>query len=258
MDETARLAARAHQGQRDKLGRPYIDHVRAVGALLAYRGYRAVQAGVLHDIVEDAALTLDDLRDAGYDELVVGAVDAVTRRDGETYTDLITRAAAHPLGRHVKLADNVHNTWPARVEALAAIGGESAHEALLRARRYRRARAVLRTAGAALRPNPSTIRSIEGDPLPCPVLSEAGLWCAKSIHPGWFPEEGHGGGHWWVGWDTDRLMSGGHYDATAAVDGRPFTGHLPADCPGPTGCEFWPILDRPRRDEVLARLGGTR
>lgn len=112
------LAAAAHAGQVDKAGAPYIEHVRAVAALLAPHGDHAVMAGLLHDIVEDTDVTLDRLRKLGYPEDVVRAVDAVSRREGETYMDLIRRAAADPLGRLVKLADNAHNSRPDRLAVL--------------------------------------------------------------------------------------------------------------------------------------------
>jgi (p)ppGpp synthase/HD superfamily hydrolase len=120
ISEADTLAERAHFGQVDKAGNPYIDHPRAVAKILADKGLgdNAVMAGLLHDVVEDTDVTLDDLREAGYPEEVVRAVDSVTRRADETYMDLIRRAAADPLGRLVKLADNENNSDPARLALL--------------------------------------------------------------------------------------------------------------------------------------------
>jgi (p)ppGpp synthase/HD superfamily hydrolase len=116
--EADALAHAAHHGQVDKAGAAYIGHVRAVAALLTEHGDNAVMAGLLHDIVEDASYTLSALRQLGYPEEVVRAVDSVTRREGEPYMDMIRRAAADPLGRLVKLADNAHNSRPDRLAAL--------------------------------------------------------------------------------------------------------------------------------------------
>ncbi|MFB6392698.1 HD domain-containing protein [Polymorphospora lycopeni] len=135
------LAARAHHGQVDKAGNPYIGHPRAVAAALAQYGDDAVMAGLLHDVVEDTDVTLDDLRAAGYPEVVVRAVDAVTRRPGETYMNLIRRAAADPLGRLVKLADNAHNSDPARLALLAPEQRTQLVE------RYAKARTLLEVGG---------------------------------------------------------------------------------------------------------------
>lgn len=138
---TDALAARAHHGQVDKAGRPYIEHVRAVAAALTHHGEQAIIAGLLHDIVEDTDITLNDLRDLGYPPEIVNAVDAVTRRPGEHYMDMIRRAAADPLGRLVKLADNAHNASPDR---LAQLDPEQAEWFR---RKYARARAVLEPEG---------------------------------------------------------------------------------------------------------------
>lgn len=140
------LAEVAHAGQVDKAGNPYIDHPRAVAATLAEHGDNAVMAGLLHDTVEDTDITLDRLRQMGFPAEVVDAVDAVTRRDGETYMQFVARAAQHPLGRLVKLADNAHNSSP---ERLAALDPDTARGL---ERRYGRARAVLLAVKPAIYP----------------------------------------------------------------------------------------------------------
>lgn len=131
------LAVAAHLGQVDKAGAPYIEHVREVARRLEKHGDEAVMAGLLHDIVEDTDVTLEQLRAMGFPEAVVRAVDAVTWRDGEAYMDLIARAAADPLGRLVKLADNGTNADEARLALL-----DDATAERLR-RKYARAREVL-------------------------------------------------------------------------------------------------------------------
>lgn len=136
-EQADRLAQAAHHGQVDKAGNPYIEHVRAVAAQLVDHGPNAVMAGLLHDVVEDTHITLDDLRELGYPDEVVNAVDSVSRREGETYMDMVRRAAADPLGRLVKLADNANNSDPAR---LALLDPEQADWFR---QKYAKARAVL-------------------------------------------------------------------------------------------------------------------
>jgi (p)ppGpp synthase/HD superfamily hydrolase len=106
---TDEFAAKAHASQLYG-GEPYVEHVRRVAKRLQARGEWAVMAGLLHSVVEDCGVDLAALYDMGYPDVVVEAVDAVTRRDGEEYDELIARAAAHPLGCLVKLADNLDNT----------------------------------------------------------------------------------------------------------------------------------------------------
>jgi len=118
LQEATQLAAQAHAGQVDKAGRPYSEHVFAVRDLLAPHGPHAQMAGVLHDTLEDTDLTADDLRAHGCPEEVIRAVEAVTKQAGETYEDAVHRAAADPLGRLVKLADNAHNSDEGRLALL--------------------------------------------------------------------------------------------------------------------------------------------
>lgn len=131
------LAYAAHRGQVDKADAPYYDHVAEVAKRLVEHGEMAVMAGLLHDIVEDTDVTLEQLREMGFPEAVVRAVDTVTRRDGEAYMDLIARAAADPLGRLVKLADNASNSDEERLALLDPATAERLRQ------KYARARQVL-------------------------------------------------------------------------------------------------------------------
>jgi (p)ppGpp synthase/HD superfamily hydrolase len=110
LDDVRALAAHAHEGQTDKLGRDYYSgHLEPIAAALAEHGPLAEMAGLLHDVLEDTDLTAADLLERGVPGDVVRAVESVSKREGESYEELIARAAADPLGRLVKLADNAHN-----------------------------------------------------------------------------------------------------------------------------------------------------
>ncbi|MGY1690746.1 phosphohydrolase [Geodermatophilus sp. SYSU D01105] len=149
------LALRAHEGQVDQHGRDhYLAHLQPIAEALRPYGPHAEMAGALHDIVEDTRdhpdpdrrYDLDRLRSLGVPEVVVEAIDAVTRRPGEPYiAGLIHRAAAHPLGRLVELADNKRNL--AANAELARTDPEKARS--LREGRYRPARRILLAAEAA-------------------------------------------------------------------------------------------------------------
>jgi (p)ppGpp synthase/HD superfamily hydrolase len=112
------LAERAHAGQTDKVGEPYIEHVRRVVAAVANHGDDAQMAAALHDVVEDTAWTLEQLAGLGIPRPVLDAVDALTARPGEAYEAMVRRAAADPLARVVKLADNLDNADEGRLVRL--------------------------------------------------------------------------------------------------------------------------------------------
>ena len=110
MDQIRNLAQEAHDGQVDKQGRDYFSaHLEPIAARLAVFGDHAEMAGYLHDILEDTATSEHDLHQAGVPSQVIRAVRSVSKRDGESYEQLIRRAALDPLGRLVKLADNARN-----------------------------------------------------------------------------------------------------------------------------------------------------
>jgi (p)ppGpp synthase/HD superfamily hydrolase len=116
LDEAIALARRAHAGQTDKAGRPYIEHPLRVMHRL--RGEHERMAAILHDVLEDAPVTEDDLRSAGCPEPVVAAVRALTKHPGEPLEDSMARAATNPLACAVKRADIADNSDPARLALL--------------------------------------------------------------------------------------------------------------------------------------------
>jgi (p)ppGpp synthase/HD superfamily hydrolase len=109
VEEALAFAAEAHAGQVDKQGLPYILHPARVGASLWRFGEDYVIAGFLHDVVEDTPYSLEYLREIGFSDAVVSAVDSVTKTtsesDLEAYEASIRRAMGDPIGRWVKAAD---------------------------------------------------------------------------------------------------------------------------------------------------------
>ena len=98
------IALDAHHGQRDRAGTPYWVHLATVAGLVRPGVERT--AAWLHDVLEDTDRTAEDLRRAGVDGEVVAVVEALTRRDGETYARHIERVAASgPAAVAVKRAD---------------------------------------------------------------------------------------------------------------------------------------------------------
>jgi len=107
IERAIEIAARAHAGQTDKAGEPYIFH--PLRLMLAVKTREQQKAAVLHDVVEDTTLTLDDLRAEGFSEEVLEAVKALTKAEGEARLEAAQRAAQNPIARAVKLADVTDN-----------------------------------------------------------------------------------------------------------------------------------------------------
>ncbi len=96
------MAARLHATQRDRAGAPYILHPLRV--MLAVEGEDAQVAAVLHDVVEDCGVFLHDIA-MQFGPAVGDAVDALTRRKGESYSDFIERCGKNEIARTVKMKD---------------------------------------------------------------------------------------------------------------------------------------------------------
>ena len=113
VDKAFGIARKAHEGQFDKSGKPYIEHPKRVAE--GVHGEAAKAVAYLHDVIEDTDVELEDLRKAGIPEEVIVAVEAMTHRDGEDYFDYIERLKKNPLAREVKQADLNHNMDMSRI-----------------------------------------------------------------------------------------------------------------------------------------------
>lgn len=102
-----RIATRAHDGQTDKAGKPYIEHPLRVMEKCGNETDKI--CAVLHDVIEDTDLTLEDLRAEGFSEEVLEVLDLVTKQPGEDYEAFIERICANPAACRVKLADLADN-----------------------------------------------------------------------------------------------------------------------------------------------------
>lgn len=97
------IAVEAHQGQKDRYGAPYILHPLRVMARVQSETEKI--AAILHDVVEDTDWKFEDLKREGFTQEIIDALDCVTKREGEDYSDFVERSASNPVARRVKLAD---------------------------------------------------------------------------------------------------------------------------------------------------------
>jgi (p)ppGpp synthase/HD superfamily hydrolase len=114
LEKAIQCAVKAHAGQKDKAGAPYILHPLRI--MMKMENQDGMIAAMLHDVVEDSSVTLADLRAEGFSEEVIAAVDHLTRREGEAYEIFINRLRHNPLAVKVKLADLEDNMDIRRIE----------------------------------------------------------------------------------------------------------------------------------------------
>ncbi len=110
------LAAEAHRDQVDRAGQAYILH--PIRVMMRMDSDVEKMVAVLHDVVEDTDWTLEDLREAGFPDIVIEAVDGMTHREDETYTAYVKRASTNAIARKIKLADLEDNMNVRRVAHL--------------------------------------------------------------------------------------------------------------------------------------------
>lgn len=130
IEKSIEIALKAHTGKTDKAGAPYILHPLRLMARMETDAARA--AALLHDVIEDSAVTAADLLAAGIPQAVVDAVVALTRAEDETYEAFIGRVMDNRLAVAVKKVDIADNLNVLRLPSLS-------ESDLARVARYHRA-----------------------------------------------------------------------------------------------------------------------
>ena len=105
--EAMKLAYKAHHGQVDKGGVPYIFHPLHLAEEMEDEYTTCV--ALLHDVVEDTDVTLEELG-TRFPAEVVEAVALMTHQKGEPYLEYVRRIGQNPIAKAVKLADIRHNS----------------------------------------------------------------------------------------------------------------------------------------------------
>lgn len=102
--EAVAIAQKAHDGQNEQNGYPYVAHCLRMAEFFPDEKRKIV--ALLHDVAEKGrGWSVDRLADFGFDDDILDAVDAMTRRVGEAEDDFVCRAMTNPLASAVKLAD---------------------------------------------------------------------------------------------------------------------------------------------------------
>ena len=107
------IAYKAHHGQIDHGGMPYIFHPYHLAEQMCDE--YTTCAALLHDVVEDTDVTLEELAKL-FPKEVIDAVALLTHDDDTGYFDYVTAIKENPIARAVKQADLIHNSDQTRLE----------------------------------------------------------------------------------------------------------------------------------------------
>ena len=132
-----RLCFDSHREQVDKTGMPYVFHPFHLAEQMTDE--LSTVCALLHDVVEDTALTLEDLTSMGFPKEVTEVLALLTHDEAVPYMDYVREIAKHPVAKAVKIADLTHNSDLSRMDAC-----EIDERALLRNEKYKAALALLR------------------------------------------------------------------------------------------------------------------
>lgn len=124
-----------HKEQVDKSGLPYVFHPFHLAEQMETEDTTIV--ALLHDVVEDSDLTLDDLRQMGFSDTVIAALALLTHDPAVEYMDYVRAVKDNPIARAVKLADLRHNSDLTRLDTVD-------EKALARREKYLQAMTLLK------------------------------------------------------------------------------------------------------------------
>lgn len=106
-NKAMRIAYKAHHGQLDYNGIPYIFHPIHLAEQMDDE--ISCCAALLHDVVEDTDVTMEDLT-REFPAQVIDVLKLLTHDDDVPYFDYVREIKKHPVAKKVKLADLAHNS----------------------------------------------------------------------------------------------------------------------------------------------------
>lgn len=113
-----RIAAAAHAGQVDKAGADYITHPRRVAERVVPSTPETRAAALLHDVLEDTEVSVEDLAAQGIPAVVVQALKLLDRGRSPSPEHYYDAIRGNAIALAVKLADIADNSDPARLALL--------------------------------------------------------------------------------------------------------------------------------------------
>lgn len=131
-----KLCFEAHKEQSDKSGMPYVFHPFHLAEQM--KDEETTIVALLHDVVEDSDVTIDDLKKMGFSQNVVEAIALMTHDPDIEYMDYVAKIKENPIAKAVKLADLKHNSDMKRLDTVTKWDRE-------RAAKYKKAIKLLKS-----------------------------------------------------------------------------------------------------------------
>ena len=111
-----KLCFEAHKDQLDKSGLPYVFHPFHLAEQMDDE--LSTVCALLHDVVEDTPISLNDLLSMGFPKEVIDVLKLLTHQESISYIDYIYKISENPIARKVKIADLRHNSDISRLNII--------------------------------------------------------------------------------------------------------------------------------------------
>ena len=135
LERAIQIAVQAHAGTTDRGGKAYILH--PISVMMRCETDEEKIVAILHDVIEDTDWTFEALRQEGFSETIITALETVTKlSEDEDYDEFIQRSLNNEIGRKVKIADLRENLDVTRI-------GQLTDKDIARINKYKRALSVL-------------------------------------------------------------------------------------------------------------------
>lgn len=129
-----KISFNAHKNQVDKSGMPYVFHPFHLAEQMDDE--YSVCVALLHDVIEDTDIMIEDLKAEGFPKEVINAIELLTHSDSVPYLDYVKTIKNNSIARKVKLADLKHNSDLSRLDNID-------DKALERVEKYKKAIEIL-------------------------------------------------------------------------------------------------------------------
>ena len=111
-----KLCFEAHKDQVDKTGLPYVFHPFHLAEQMDDE--ISTVCALLHDVVEDTDLTLENLTEMGFPVEVTDVLALLTHDPDVPYMDYVKVISTNPVATKVKIADLTHNSDLTRLDVV--------------------------------------------------------------------------------------------------------------------------------------------
>jgi (p)ppGpp synthase/HD superfamily hydrolase len=110
------ICYRAHKGQVDKAGLPYVFHPFHLAEQMQEED--EIIVALLHDVVEDSDYDFNNLKSAGFSNEIIEALKLLTHKKSVPYMKYIEQIKCNALATKIKLADLKHNSDLSRLDTV--------------------------------------------------------------------------------------------------------------------------------------------